>query len=91
MCPVYPNMNSAVCQERAAPPLMLDLKLMALRCIKDASPVHCSRPDIQRIPARCDLEWPQKGPGIFEGRRSWGKELRISRATRLSPLPTAIV
>jgi hypothetical protein len=60
---------------------MLDLKLMALRCIKDASPVHCSRPDIQRIPARCDLEWPQKGPGIFEGRRSWGKELRISRAS----------
>jgi hypothetical protein len=36
---------------------ILELRLMALRCMKDASPAHCSRPDIQRIQARYYLKW----------------------------------
>jgi hypothetical protein len=51
---------------------IIELRLMALRCMKDASPAHCSRPDIQRIQARYYLKWLEEVPGAFEGRRSWG-------------------
>jgi hypothetical protein len=44
---------------------MLDLRLMALRCMKDASPAHCSRYDMQRIQARYYLKWLEEVPGIF--------------------------
>jgi hypothetical protein len=50
---------------------MLELRLMALRCILDPSPPHCSRPDVLRIQARYYLKWLEEVPGIFEGRHSW--------------------
>jgi hypothetical protein len=49
---------------------MIELRLMALHCMKDPSPARCSRPDIQRIRARFYLKWLEEAPGIFEGRRS---------------------
>jgi hypothetical protein len=51
---------------------IINLRLMALHCMEDASPAHCSRPDIRRIQARYYLEWLEKAPPAFEGRRSWG-------------------
>jgi hypothetical protein len=45
---------------------------MALRCMEDATPAHCSRPDIRRIQVRYYLKWLDEAPGAFEGRRSWG-------------------
>jgi hypothetical protein len=51
---------------------MIKLRLMALHCMGDASPAHCSRYDIQCIQARYYLKWLEEVPGIFEGRRSWG-------------------
>src|SRR5262249_60433874 len=50
---------------------MLELRLLALRCILDPSPPHCSRPDLLRIQARYYLRWLEEVPGIFEGRHSW--------------------
>ena len=44
---------------------------MALRCILDPSPPHCSRPDVLRIQAGYYLKWLEEVPGIFEGRRDW--------------------
>jgi hypothetical protein len=51
---------------------IINLKLMALRCMQDASPTHCSRPDIRRIQVRYYLEWLDQAPAAFEGERSWG-------------------
>ena len=36
---------------------ILGLEIKALRCMRDPSPAHCSRPDIQRIHARYYLKW----------------------------------
>ena len=57
---------------RGARLAILGLEIKALDCMRDPSPAHCSRPDIQRIQARYYLKWLDEVPGIFEGRRSWG-------------------
>jgi hypothetical protein len=49
---------------------MVKLRLMALQCMGDASPSHCSRPDVLRVQARYYLKWLEEVPGVFEGRRS---------------------
>jgi hypothetical protein len=52
---------------------IINLQIMALRCLEDASPPHCSRPDIRHIQARYFLEWHDKAPpSAFDGRSSWG-------------------
>ena len=51
---------------------MIKLRIMALRCMEDTTPAHCSRPDIRRIKVRYYLKWLDEAPGAFEGRRSWG-------------------
>jgi hypothetical protein len=56
---------------RGARLALIRLEVMALDCMRDPSPTHCSRPDIQRIQARFYLKWLEEVPGIFEGRRSW--------------------
>src|SRR5689334_21583071 len=50
---------------------MLELRLIALHCMKDASPPRCTRPDIQRIQAHYYLEWLEKAPSAFERERDW--------------------
>jgi hypothetical protein len=35
---------------------MIKLRIMALRCMEDATPAHCSRPDIRRIQVRYYLK-----------------------------------
>jgi hypothetical protein len=54
---------------------VLELRLMALHCIKDASPARCSRPDVQRIQAHYFLKWLDEVPGIFEGEPDWANGL----------------
>jgi hypothetical protein len=44
---------------------MIELRLMALHCMQDPSPPHCSRPDVLRIKAQCFLKWLEEVPGIF--------------------------
>jgi hypothetical protein len=51
---------------------ILKLQLMALHCMKDPSPAHCSRQDIRHIQARYFLEWLEKAPPALESRSSWG-------------------
>jgi hypothetical protein len=51
---------------------MLELRVMALQCMKDASPPRCSRPDVWRIQAQYYLKWLEEMPGAFEGERDWG-------------------
>jgi hypothetical protein len=50
----------------------LNLRLMALRCMQDPSPPHCSRQDIRHIQARFYLQWTDEHPAVFEGRHGWG-------------------
>lgn len=51
---------------------MLELRLIALHCMKEVSPPRCTRPDIQRIQAHYYLEWLEKAPSAFDGERNWG-------------------
>jgi hypothetical protein len=51
---------------------MLELRVMALQCMKDASPPRCARPDVQRIQAHYYLKWLEEIPGAFEGEQNWG-------------------
>jgi hypothetical protein len=67
--PEFPIPGPEVYQAQRA---MLELRLMALCCILDPSPPHCSRPDVLRIQAKYYLQWLEEVPGIFEGRHSWG-------------------
>lgn len=41
----------------------IELRLMALHCMQDPSPPHCS-PDVLRIKAQCFLKWLEEVPGI---------------------------
>ena len=54
---------------------ILNLELMALRCMEDATPAHCRKPDIIRLQARLFFELRDKVPGAadtFVGPRGWG-------------------
>jgi len=66
--PEFPIPGPEVYQTRRA---MLELHLIAVRCMLHPSPPHCSRPDVLRIQARYYLKWLEEVPGIFEGRHSW--------------------
>jgi hypothetical protein len=54
---------------------ILKLELVALRCMDDATPAHCRRPDIIRLQTRLFFELLDKVPGAadtFVGPRGWG-------------------
>jgi len=47
---------------------------MALRCMEDATPDHCRRPDVIRLQTRLFFELLDKVPGAadtFVGPRGW--------------------